>query len=181
MPTEKTSPASNEIGQIENMEIRRKHLDSLFEIALVLLGVLSASEFQYYLTTEEKALHFYALRVFTVPILVLIIFWLAKELMGDLPFPKVRMLMTEFCWNFWSFTLFYYLLGIYGGLQIGITLSFLLSIAMGFSIQLAYRMASPVTSGDRSMFKYYKSPLWIGIRSAVFVGAYLLLVRIVLP
>ena len=181
MPSEKTAPASNEIGQIEKMEKRRKHLDSLFEIALVLLGVLSASEFQYFLTTEDKAMHFYALRVFTVPILVLIICWLAKELMGDLPFPNVRMLLTEFCWNFWSFTLFYYLLEIYGGLQIGIALSLLLSIVMGFSIQWAYSRTSPITWGDRSMFKYYKSPLWIGIRIIVFVGAYLLLVRIVLP
>jgi len=39
MPSENAiTPASNEREQAERMENRRRHLDSLFEIALVLLG-----------------------------------------------------------------------------------------------------------------------------------------------
>jgi len=180
-PKNAVAQVSSETEQAEKMEKRRKHLDSLFGIALVLLGILSASELQYFLMTEDKTMYFYALKVFTVPLLILIVFWLVKELMADLPFPRIRMLITEFCWNFWSFILFYYLLGIFGGMQVGIILSFLLSVAMGFSMQWAYGRASPVTSGDRSMFKYYKSPLWIGVRLVVSIGGYLLLIRIVLP
>ena len=69
--------------QIEKMETRRKHLDSLFEIAIVLLGILSAAEFQYFLIKEGENMHAYALKVFTVPFIVLIIFWLIKELFSD--------------------------------------------------------------------------------------------------
>lgn len=34
------------------METRRKRLEDLFQVGLVLLGVLSAAEFQYFLTVE---------------------------------------------------------------------------------------------------------------------------------
>lgn len=180
MPPENAITVHTERGQTGNVEQRRRHLDSLFEIALVLLGVLSASEFQYFLT-EEETMHFYGLKVFTVPILVLIIFWLAKELAGDVLFQKGRVLLNEFCWEFWSFTLFYYLLGIFGGFQIGIALSFLLSIVMVFFIQWAYARASPVISDDRSKAGFFKNFLWMGIRAIVFVAAYMLLVLIVLP
>ena len=169
-------------GQVEKMERRRERLDSLFEIALVLLGILSASEFQYFLTTEEEALHFYALKVFTVPFVVLIVFWLLKELISDMLRPDVKMLFTEFCWDFLSFTLFYYLLGIYGGFQIGVALSFVLSMILNFVVMWAYSRASPVKTGDRSMYNYYKSAKWMLLRGiVVFVGAYMLLVVIVLP
>ena len=164
------------------MERRRERLDSLFEIALVLLGILSTAELQYFLTIEEEKLYTYALRVYTVPFIVLIVFWLTKELISDMLRLNVRMLFTEFCWDFWSFTLFYYLLGIYGGFQIGIALSFLLSMIMIFVVLWAYRRASPVEKGDRSMYNYYKSVKWILSRTfVVFVAAYMLLVLIVLP
>ncbi len=184
MPSKNATTTPNETGQV-NFEKKRKDLDSLFQIALVLLGILSASEFQYFLVVEKEAMYFYALKVFTVPFIVLIIAWLAKELIravgGDFPIPHIEMLITEFCWYLWSFTLFYYLLGIYGGFLIGIVLSLVLSTAMSLSIQWTYAKASPVTSGDRSMFRYYKSLFWIGIRAVVFVGAYFILVGVTLP
>jgi len=174
-------PVSNETEQVGRMERRRKHLDSLFGIALVLLGILSAAEFQYFLIKEEENTHPYVLKVFVLPFLVLIILWLVKELFSDMWRLDVKMLWTELCWDFLSFTLFYYLLAIYGGFQIGIVLSFLLSLAMIYAVTWAYRRASPVQEGDRSMYNYYKSAKWLLLRWVVIVGAYMLLVRIVLP
>jgi len=183
MPSENAvSTISNETGQAEGMAKKKERLDSLFEIALVLLGILSAAEFQYFLTTEEEALHFYALKVFTIPFIVLIVFWLVKELISDLLRSDFKMLLTEFCWDFWSFTLFYYLLGIYGGLRMGVIFSFVLSLLMIYVVMWAYSRASPIREGDRSMYNYYKSFRWGVLRwMVVFIGAYLLLVRIVLP
>lgn len=181
MPSENVVPTvSNEMEQVEKMEKRRKHLDSLFGIALVLLGILSAAEFQYFLTVEEQQLYGYALKVYTVPFYILITFWLVKELYRDVLRQDFRMLFTEFCWTFWSFTLFYYLLGIFG-FTVGIASSFMLSILFIFSIQWAYSRASPVTWGDRSMFRYYRSHRWIVLRFTLSMGAYMLLILIVLP
>jgi len=105
-----------------------------------------------------------------------------KELSSDVLRPDAKMLLTEFCWGFWSFTLFYYLQGIYGGSEVGKWLSFGLSIAMTCAVMWAYRRASPVETGDRSMYNYYKSPKWIALRwFIVFLVAYMLLLRIVLP
>ena len=162
------------------MERRRQHLDSLFEMALVLLGILSAAELQYFLAIESKDLFAYALKVFTVPMLILIVFWLTKELSSDVLRRDFAMLLTEFCWDFWSFTLFYYLLAILG-FTIGILLSLTLSILLVISISWAYRRASPVMWGDRSMFNYYRSFRWRILRINIFLGSYLLLVGIVIP
>jgi hypothetical protein len=41
----------------------RERLDHLFEIGLVLLGILSTAEFAYFLVTEKEASWFYALEV----------------------------------------------------------------------------------------------------------------------
>lgn len=136
MPSENdVPPVSSETEQINKMEKRKERLDSLFEYALVLLGVLAAAEFQYFLTTEEEGIFPYALRVFTVPFTIMILFWLVKELFSDTLRSDAKMLLTEYCWDFWSFTLFYYLFVIsgglqYGGLQIGVIVPFLLSILL---------------------------------------------------
>jgi len=173
-----TPPVSGDMGK---MEKRRKYLDGLFSIALVLLGILSAAEFQYFLLKEKAQLHFYALKVFTIPFVVLIIIWLVKELFGDVWRLDVKMVWTEFCWEFLNFSLFYYLLAIYGGFQIGIYFSLLLTLIMTLLVILAYRRASPVTEGDRSMYNFYKSPRWVAFRITVFILAYLLLIAIVNP
>jgi len=154
----------------------------LYQIALVLLGILSAAEFQYFLMKEPENMHPYVLKMFTLPFLILIIFWLVKELFSDRWGLVARMLLTEFCWDFWSFTLFYYLIAIYGGLQIGIILSLVLSLLLILAITRAYGRASPIMEGDRSMHNYYRSVKWGVARwMGIFFGAYLLLVLTVLP
>lgn len=179
MPAKNAAPPVSD--DPEKMEKRRKHLDGLFSIALVLLGILSAAEFQYFLLKEKAQLHFYALKVFTVPFVVLIILWLVKELFGDIWRLDVKMVWTEFCWEFLNFSLFYYLLAIYGGFQIGIYFSLFVTLIMTLLVVLAYRRASPVTEGDRSMYNFYKSPGWVAFRITVFIIAYLLLIAIVNP
>jgi len=189
MPSENAvPPVSKDTGQVDKMEKRKERLDSLFEIALVLLGILSAAEFQYFLTTtEDTGIHLYALKVFTTPFVIMIGFWLVKEIFGDTLRSDFKMLLTEFCWDFWSFTLLYYLLVLttglqYGGLQIGVIFPLVLSLLLICTIMWAYRRASPVETGDRSMYNYYKSARWRFLRWVVIiVVAYVLLLQIVLP
>ena len=164
-------------GQIRD---REKHLDNLFEIALVLLGILSAAEFQYFLMKEDAEIHMYVLKVFTVPLVVLIILWLAKELARDEFPPNVTMILTEFCWNLWSFSLFYYLVNIYIGNIIGIALSFTLSIVLIFFVNRAYERDSPTKKGE-SMYNFYTSYKWRTIRLCVFFLAYGALFAMILP
>ena len=160
-------------------ERRGERLDGLFEIGLILLSILSAAEFEYALVTENPTLHAYALRVFTVPVIVLILFWLIKELSEGVLRNDLRMLLSEFCWDFWSFTLFFYLLLIFGQ-GIGISLSFILSLGMIALVTLAYNRASPIEDGDRSMRDYFKSRRWSAARwIVVFGGSYVLLLLIV--
>lgn len=182
MPSEATDSSVTTETEQNTKDGKIKRLNGLFEIALVLLGILSAAEFQYFLTVEEESLYFYALKVFTVPFIVLIIVWLVKELLTDELDPKHKRLFTEFCWDFWSFTLFYYLLALYSSaFGLGIVLSFVLSMLLVGTITWVYSKASPVESGDRSMYDYYKTKKWIVIRYVVvFFGAYLFLLGIVL-
>jgi len=162
------------------MEKRRKDLDRLFEIALVLLGILSSAEFQYFLTIGNKEEFVYAFRMFTSPFIILILSWLMKELGKEEMNPKINMLFTEFCWDLWSFTLFLYLVN-YQLMQtfrldlIGILLVLGLAIGFFYLISCMYRKAC------ENMVEYFKSPKWIGIRLLVFVGAYFLIIFINLP
>lgn len=172
---------------IQDMEKRREHLDNMFGIALVLLGILSAAEFQYFLAlyplqnppTVPLAYLYYLLRVNTAPFVVLIISWLVKETYSDAFKPTSKMLFTEFCWDFFCFTLFYYLLVLIGGFEIGIALSLFLTFLMILAITWAYGRASPVIEGG-SMRDYYTKHKWIALRyGVVFVGSYVLLVALV--
>lgn len=162
------------------MEKRRKDLDRLFEIALVLLGILSSAEFQYFLTIGNKEEFAYAFRMFTSPLIILILFWLMKELSKEEMNPKINMLLTEFCWDLWSFTLFLYLVN-YQFMQtfrldlIGILLVLGLAGLFIYLILYMYRKAY------ENMDEYFKSSKWIGIRFLVFVGAYILIILINLP
>jgi len=91
-------------------EIER--IDRLFELALVLLSILAATEFQFVTAVPERKAEIpYAFRVLTYPIVILIASWLLKETMfqwqpGHVNF---KMAFREFCWDLWASTLFIYL------------------------------------------------------------------------
>jgi hypothetical protein len=86
--------------------------DQLFEIALLLVTVLSASIFQYLwsrhsfdntLTDAQKLSDLsFAFKELTIPIVVLILLWLLKELIFGRSVLSLRLkrYMKEFCWAF---------------------------------------------------------------------------------
>jgi len=92
----------------EDIERAREKLDSLFEFALVLLGVLSATEFQFISSLGlELSKMSYFFNIFTLPLIILILVWFMKKM----PFAKERVqrLLGDFCWYFWAWTLLVYL------------------------------------------------------------------------
>jgi len=158
---------------------KREQLDRLYEFSLVLLGILSAAELQYFLVTEKQELWFYALKVFTLPFLFLILLWLIKEIFKDF-FHKqfFSMLFTEFCWSFWSVSLLYYLLGIVGGVTISVYLTFFLSLLLTFSISWAYKRAF---TAEYLLETYHKNHIWIFRTFIIYCISYFLLLSIVMP
>jgi len=85
----------------------REHFSGLFEIALVLLGVLSATETQYFIRLWGETV---ALQFSTTPFMLMIFVWLIKEMFKRRISLEFWLLLSEFCWELWSITLTYYLL-----------------------------------------------------------------------
>jgi hypothetical protein len=107
-----------------NKKEERRRLDNLFNIALVLITVLGASEFVFVTVVNKNISDIkYYFWVFTYPIVTLIIAWILKEFIsGSVEVPqdasKVRItnfvrdtiiFLTEFCWFFWATILYYFL------------------------------------------------------------------------
>jgi hypothetical protein len=93
-------------------------LDHLFEIGLVLVTVLAAAELEFsgdILANETATLNF-IFRITTIPIILLILLWMFKEIYPAKLEPKVplRRWLKEFSWvflgNFVALTIFVYLL-----------------------------------------------------------------------
>lgn len=60
-----------------------RRLDRLFDLALVILAILSASEFQFVCSIPERQAEIpYAFRILTYPIVALTIVWLVKEVIS---------------------------------------------------------------------------------------------------
>jgi len=90
-----------------------RRIDRLFDFALVMLGVLSASEFQFVCSVPGREAEIpYAFRILTYPMVVLIILWLVKEVSFSLRpgHASFKMAYREFCWDLWASTLYMYLL-----------------------------------------------------------------------
>lgn len=90
-------------------------LDKVFEIALVLLGILAAAEFQYAtalpLSNDVAKLQQFTFRVTTLPFVVLIMGWIINELYIKVKRKQqLEYFLKFFCWNLWSFTLFVFLI-----------------------------------------------------------------------
>jgi len=90
---------------MENQRLGR--FQHIFEIALVLLGVLSATENQYFAKIWGDTI---ALRFTITPFILIIAVWLLKELFSNKLSIAESLLFSEFCWELWSLTLTYYLL-----------------------------------------------------------------------
>jgi len=158
-----------------------KDLDSLFEIALVLLGVLAASTFQYYLEIEEPNVYPHILKVHTVPFILLILLWLTKQFLSDYFSVGYKFLFTQFIWFFWSFALFFYLLLIYGVGEISKYVNLLLSLLLDVMIFNSYLQALKKSIYKSDMKEFFKKPLNRFILAFLFIFAYIMLLIIVTP
>ncbi len=82
----------------------------VFEIALVLLGILSASEMMNFASFFGPKT---ALEFGTIPFIIMILLWIIKEVyMNSLP-TEALFLLLELSWLIWSLTLAYHLLFLY--------------------------------------------------------------------
>jgi hypothetical protein len=105
--------ANNEANRLPVITV--KELDKIFEIALVLLGILAAAEFQYAtalpVSNGVLELKQFTFRITTVPFVVLILGWIINELLVKIKSKqKTGLMLKLFCWNLWSFTLFVFLI-----------------------------------------------------------------------
>ena len=85
-----------------------KRIDRLFEIGLLLATVLSASILQYasarYVYEEKLTDLDFAFKELTIPLVILILLWLIKELFPrrSLKWLHLKRWAKEFCWTFLS-------------------------------------------------------------------------------
>jgi len=132
----------------------------LFEIALVLLGILSASETQFFIEIFGETT---ALKFAITPFLFMIVVWLIKELYKNHIPIEHSLLYSEFCWGIWSLSLAYYLLFFYLYLLPTIPL-----VAIVSSIVTGLIMYSLIIGAYflefRSVRRYYRSRRWLLVR-----------------
>jgi hypothetical protein len=164
-------------------ETTREYIDSLFNFALVFLALLSAAEFQYILQISKNSSDWtYMLRVSIIPFLILIPIWLVKEALKNQTSRRFRMFITEFCWQYWAFTLFYYLLIFYSfqnlspnfmNYEIYVSLAF--AVLLIFALELAY-YRTYIRGPYRDMIEFYKGKRFIIIRPILFALTYTIFV-----
>ncbi len=157
-------------------------IDSLFRIALVLLGIISSAVFQFNQQFGTTTTFSYSIRVTTLPFMILIIIWIMKELLKEwLSFNKI-MALTEFCWDFWDITFFYYAISFINfqnpnqpvnTLQAGLLL--LPFIGLILIVYFTYRK---IYGADK---EYFKKPTWILFSILLFILTYVILVLLVFP
>lgn len=128
-----------------------RRLDRLFDFALLILTVLSASELQVICSIPERQAGIpYAFRILTYPILTLMVFWLLREVafrfwLGHSTF---KMAFREFFWGFLACTLCVYLI-IYLELAfesvnlISVIFFGILSVSLAVIVSIGYGKAEP--------------------------------------
>ena len=160
---------------------RGDRIDSLFRIALVLLGIISSAVFQFDVQYGTTTTFAYSVRVTTFPFIILIGVWIGKELLKEWWTFKTVMPLTEFCWDFWTVTFFYYILSFVNFLNPGrpvfaseAALLLIPFIGLILVVQLTYRRIHKTE-------EYYKGPMWVVRSVSIFVATYLLLTFVVFP
>jgi hypothetical protein len=149
-----------------------ERFSGIFDVALVLLGVLGATETTYFaqVWNDQTALKF-AIQ----PFIMIIIIWLMKELFKGYitkQKPELWLLLTDWCWQIWSLSLAYYMF-FFALFQTPNFPMFALSysIAIGFIIFISILGAYYLEYKDE-VRSYFKNPKWLIIRTltAVFFG-----------
>ena len=167
----------------------RQRIDHLFEVGLILLGILSAAEFQYvasttplnpFITEEQTMLEIsYAFKVLTYPPVVLIVAWLLKELLPRARFPNGRMLLTEFCWGFWGFTLFFFLINFVLFARVyRVNLLWPAIFSLVLTVILIYQVMQAYARALRGI-DYFRLRKWRVCSAISFISSYFLLLLII--
>jgi hypothetical protein len=156
---------------------REDHFGDMFNIALVLLGVLSATETPYFSKIWNIST---ALKFAIYPFLLMIMLWLFKELFKK-QFEKenrtkVWLVLSETCWEIWSLSLSFYLLFLAIFMvpipPVDFSYSLIIGAIVFGSILFAYRLEY-----NDKFPEYYKSLKWIFIRAVLMaVFAYVVYV-----
>lgn len=137
------------LDELTNREDARNKLDNLFEVALVLTGVLAAALFQYMTslpmfegTPIQELIWNFGLGFTTFPFIFLILLWILKEVLfirGDV---LLSLRLTLICWSFWGNLLFIYLTNVIGLMQSSeffIVLSFFLGVSPTILVAYGYK------------------------------------------
>jgi hypothetical protein len=157
------------------------HFGSLFDIALVLLGVLSATETQYFVKFWNDRT---ALKFAVYPFLIIIPVWLLKELYKR-QFERenrtaVFLVLSEFCWEIWILSLSYYLLFLAVYLVPISAIDFSYAVIIG-AILFGLVLGAYAVEYRKGVSHYYKSRKWILIRGILMVVGALIVYIIFLP
>jgi hypothetical protein len=155
--------------------MKREGLTGTFELALVLLGVLSATEFQFLMTVFGDQT---ALRFVTMPYLIMLLLWIFKEMFKEKTFSKeVTLLVTELCWELWCLTFAYYLLFLFILMVPTLSIfSFFESMLIGLLTYCLVLIAHYYAYRNEVLY-YYTTNKWKSIRLLfVAIGAFIILI-----
>lgn len=153
----------------------KEKLAGIFETALVLLGVLSATEFQFLSVVFGGQT---ALKFVTMPYVIMLLLWIFKEMFKFNIFSKeVSLLITELCWELWCLTFAYYLLFLFILMVPSLSiLSFLDSMVIGLATYGLLLLAHYYAYRNEVLY-YYTTNKWKSIRFLfVAIGAVIMLV-----
>jgi hypothetical protein len=170
----------------KDVGVTLSRLDNVFDKALVLLGVLAASELAYVtalpLPADPSAqlilqhLKDFTFLFTTVPFVILILAWILKELVVKVRLGEKTELFTSlFCWDYWSFSLYGFLLvlfslpnKLFAWSPFVVAGSFALSIALVTIVALAYGKIRPSPEAKEYIkSKWYKTGVMYTLFAAV--------------
>lgn len=166
---EKPTSKAKSMLQAQDKKDARDRLDGLFEVALVLLGILAAALLQYITANQfptgleaiQHTIWIFNLGLTTLPFIILIPAWMIKERM------KIRgrhiwsMRLTFFCWVFWGVLLFAYIVNLFSLLGfLPLILSLLVSSVASVISVAAIISLYKETASDTEMILYFESGKW---------------------
>ena len=150
---------------------QQRNPDSLFEIAIVLLGLLSAGELQYYIVVPDGIPLIKILRIFTIPFVTLIGLWLLNEALIKNLDHRFAIIIKDFCWGLWCHLLFFYLLSVIGSDILIATPQLALSALFYVIIFLGYSRHARLL--DEQYYRlYFKSNVWISEKLIMYALSY---------
>jgi hypothetical protein len=159
-----------------------ERFSGIFDIALVLLGVLGATETPYFAKVWNDQT---ALRFAITPFLLIIITWLWKELFKSYferkKKPELWLLFTEWAWELWCFTLAYYLL-FFALSQAPKFTGFdtFYAIALGLIIYFGVELAYGLEYKDE-VRSFYRNTKWLLLRILTGLGFVVVIYLIFIP